>query len=359
MSYQVSDAVPVRRVGCGDPWRLCVIAGPTRDLRGRLGRSVGRAGGDPVNGGLKLTTAGSVGSTKGEGGNEATLPRLKPAVSPQRRRIAREVSDPTVSIVIPAKNEERNLPLVLPALPDGLHEVILVDGNSTDNTVQVAQELCPEIIVIGQTRKGKGNALACGFAASTGDFIVMLDADGSTDPAEIPRFVDALKHGADFAKGSRFMAGAGSSDISRLRQRGNWGLSKIVNLLYGTRYTDLCYGYNAFRRGCLTAINLDPSVTEYDDPNVMQWGDGFEVETLINLRVAKAGLRVFEVPSFERNRYFGSSNLNALSDGLRVLRTIHTELKRGSRRLAVEGQAVSRSAGEMWSVLSTVEDEAI
>src|SRR6202011_3205184 len=120
--------------------------------------------------------------------------------------------------------------------------------------------------------RGRGNALACGFAAASGDFIVMLDADGSTDPAEIPRFVDALKHGAHFAKGSRCMPGAGSSDISRLHQYGNYWLNRIVNLLDGTRYTDLCYGYNAFRRDCLEAIALDPSAREGADPNNMQWG---------------------------------------------------------------------------------------
>jgi glycosyltransferase involved in cell wall biosynthesis len=289
--------------------------------------------------------------------SETTASRPKLSVTTTDRTAKIEVPEPKVSVVIPAKNEERNLPHVLPALPAGLHEVILVDGNSTDNTVEVARELLPEIRVVGQTRKGKGNALACGFATCTGDFIVMLDADGSTDPAEIPRFVDALKHGADFAKGSRFMPGAGSSDISRLRQRGNWGLNKIVNMLYGTRYTDLCYGYNAFRRDCLEAINLDAS--DSHDPTTMQWGDGFEVETLINVRVAKAGLRVFEVPSFERNRYFGTSNLNAFSDGFRVLRTIHIERKRGSRRLAAKSQVTPRDPGKSWSVLSTAEQEAV
>ncbi|MGO8872566.1 MAG: glycosyltransferase family 2 protein [Acidimicrobiales bacterium] len=267
-------------------------------------------------------------------------------------------AEPTVSLVIPAKNEARNLPAVLSALPVGLHEIILVNGNSTDDTVAVARSWCPGIIVIEQTRKGKGNALACGFAAATGDFIVMLDADGSTDPAEIPRFVDALKHGADFAKGSRFMPGAGSSDISRLRQCGNFWLSKIVNLLYGTRYTDLCYGYNGFRRDCLEAIALDASARTGIDPSVMLWGDGFEVETLINVRVAKAGLRVFEVPSFESRRVFGKSNLNAFSDGLRVLRTIHIERKRGARRSAARNVSVPRRDGASWSILSTSTQEA-
>ena len=266
--------------------------------------------------------------------------------------------EPTISIVIPTKNEALNLPHVFAGLPRGLHEVILVDGGSTDDTLQVAQRLWPDITIIGQTRKGKGNALACGFEVATGDFIVMLDADGSTDPAEIPRFVNALKEGADFAKGSRFMPGAGSSDISRIRQWGNYWLNKVVNLLYGTRYTDLCYGYNAFRRECLSVIDLDGRAIEGANESTMLWGDGFEVETLINVRIAKAGLRVAEVPSFERSRRFGTSNLNAFSDGIRVLRTIHVERRRGARR-AVESSANSqRDVGTSWSVLSTLAAEA-
>jgi glycosyltransferase involved in cell wall biosynthesis len=262
--------------------------------------------------------------------------------------------EPTVSLVIPAMNEARNLPLVLPALPEGLHEVILVDGNSTDNTVDVARELYPDITVIGQTRKGKGNALACGFAVATGDFIVALDADGSTDPVEIPRFVDALKNGADFVTGSRFVPGAGSSDITLLRQGGSYCLTKIVNMLYGTRYTDLNYGYNAFRRGCLDAIALDACDGDDVDPATMQWGDGFEVEALIHVRIAKAGLQVFEVPCFKKNRIYGSSNLNAFSDGFRVFRTIQIEHKRGIQRAAARNSTIQRHAGKSWSVLSTV-----
>ena len=241
-----------------------------------------------------------------------------------RPMLGQRESEPTVSIVIPAKNEERNLPHVFAKLP-GNCEVILVDGNSTDETVSTAQRLRSDIIVIGQTRQGKGNALACGFAAATGDVIIMIDADGSNDPAEIPRFIAALKEGADFAKGSRFLAGGGSSDISLVRRFGNFWLNRTVNLLYGTRYTDLCYGYNAFRRECLDAMRLNPIEIKDSDQGEMLWGDGFEVETLINVRIAKAGLRVTEVPSFETVRHFGASNLNAFSDGLRVLRTIRAE----------------------------------
>ncbi len=280
---------------------------------------------------------------------EASLEKVEPAGT--------EELGPTVSVVIPAKNEARNLPHVLAGLPDGLHQVILVDGGSTDDTVRVARRLRAGITIVGQTRKGKGNALACGFAVATGDFIVMLDADGSTNPAEIPSFVNALKEGADFAKGSRFMPGAGSSDISRLRQLGNYWLNRMVNLLYGTRYTDLCYGYNAFRRECLSVIGLEADI-EGADPGAMLWGDGFEVETLINVRIAKAGLRVAEVPSFERSRFYGTSNLNAVSDGVRVLRTIHSERKRGMHRPATSSADSLRVVGASWSALSTVAEEA-
>ena len=225
--------------------------------------------------------------------------------------------EPTVSVVIPAKNEALNLPHVFAGLQPDVYEVILVDGDSTDDTVEVARRLRPDIIVIGQTRRGKGNALACGFRAASGDFIVMLDADGSTDPAEIPRFVNALKEGADFAKGSRFMPGAGSSDISRLRQFGNYFLNKIVNLLYGTRYTDLCYGYNAFRRECLSVIDLDGERS-------MEW---IERHHAVGRRVRSgdADQRTHRQGRAASGRgsqlraepIFRSSNLNAFSDGLR------------------------------------------
>src|SRR5215472_17585166 len=135
-----------------------------------------------------------------------------------------------ISVVIPTLNEAQNLPYVLPYIPPIVGEIILVDGHSTDNTIAVAQQLLPAIQIIKQVGRGKGSALKAGFAACTGDIIVMLDADGSADPNEIPRFVEVLMAGNDFAKGSRFKKGGGSDDISRLRSAGNYGLSQLVNL---------------------------------------------------------------------------------------------------------------------------------
>jgi glycosyltransferase involved in cell wall biosynthesis len=231
---------------------------------------------------------------------------------------------PKVSVVIPALNEARNLPHVFSLLPPALHEVIIVDGHSVDDTIAVARRLCPDVRIITQSRSGKGNALACGFAAATGEIIVMVDADGSADPAEIPQFVRALLGGADFAKGTRFAAGGGSSDITRLRQLGNRVLSGMVNLLCGTQYSDLCYGYNAFWRRHVPVFGLDAE-SAIPAGGGRLWGDGFEIETLINIRIAQAGLHITEVPSYEHERIHGVSNLNAFSDGLRVLRTILVE----------------------------------
>ncbi|HEX5740162.1 MAG TPA: glycosyltransferase family 2 protein [Pilimelia sp.] len=234
---------------------------------------------------------------------------------------------PRVTIVVPARNEARNLAVVLPQLP-AEHEVVVVDGHSDDDTVAAAVRARPDAVVVQQTRRGKGNALVCGFAAATGDIVVMFDADGSADPTEIPRFVAALCDGADFAKGSRVMPGGGSEDITRVRGLGNRALTWLTNALYRTRYTDLCYGYNAFWRDILPRLALPDPAPAGDR---MRWGDGFEIETVLNCRVARAGLRVREVPSVELLRVHGVSNLSAPRDGLRVLRTLLAERLRRSR----------------------------
>jgi glycosyltransferase involved in cell wall biosynthesis len=268
------------------------------------------------------------GRSRRAAGGQATIPAPAPGPSPAPARPHAEPADeaaaatvaPTVSVVIPALNEARNLPHVAARMPEGMHEIIVIDGNSIDDTVAVAKELWPQATILSQTRRGKGNALACGFAQATGDIIVMIDADGSTDPGEILDFVAALTAGADFAKGTRFAHGGGSSDITPTRRAGNWFLNALVNVLFKTRYTDLCYGYNAFWRHCVATMNLpDIAIAE------RQWGDGFEIETLINVRVATAGMRIREVPSFERERIHGVSNLHPVKDGLRVLKTIRQE----------------------------------
>lgn len=223
---------------------------------------------------------------------------------------------PTVTVVIPTLNEARNLPAVIERLPNWVDEVIIVDGHSTDDTLSVAKKCRPDAKILTQDGKGKGNALACGFREATGEITVMIDADGSTDPSEIPRFIAALTNGYDFAKGTRFVTGGGSADITPLRKVGNRAITTLVNLIWGVQYSDLCYGYNAFWTRCLQSVRPDC--------------DGFEVETLMGIRLAASDMKVMEVPSFEAARQHGTSNLKAGRDGVRVLRTILAEWVRPS-----------------------------
>lgn len=218
---------------------------------------------------------------------------------------------PTVSVVIPAMNEAKNLPYVLPRIPKWVSEVILVDGHSTDDTVQVAQRLYPNIHIVCQEGKGKGSALRQGFAAAKGDIIVMLDADGSTDPAEMGMYVRWLRNGADFVKGSRFLQGAQTVDMEFYRKIGNDALTLLVRTLFGCAFSDLCYGYMAFWSKTLPQLNPD--------------ADGFEIETLLSLRALRAKLKVVEIHSFEARRIHGTSNLRTIPDGWRVLKTIFKE----------------------------------
>jgi hypothetical protein len=256
---------------------------------------------------------------------EALAARQSTPYTGPDRRATRKTK---ISVVVPAMNEAQNIGHVLEQLPEDLYEVILVDGNSIDNTIEAARRAYPEIRVLVQSGRGKGDAFRTGFAAVTGNLVVMLDADGSADPAEIPRFVEALEAGADFAKGSRYLPGGGSTDITGLRSLGNRVLSGTANLLHGTNFTDLCYGYNAFWARCLPFIALDVP--------------GFEVETLINLRIASAGMKITEVPSYELDRIHGESNLKTFRDGARVLGTIFSE---GRRRRSIK--ASHQPAGEV------------
>ncbi len=253
----------------------------------------------------------TAGSAPADGGHPWLVGREAVATPHQprfvRTRWPRKVST-KVSVVIPAMNEERNIGWVLERLPGDIDDVVLVDGDSVDATVAVSRTVRPDIRVVRQDRPGKGAALRAGFAAARGDVIVMIDADRSMDPVEIDGFLALLAEGYDLVKGSRFLTDGGTADMERVRRCGNAALRGLANGLYRTRFTDLCYGFVAFRREVLATLTLE--------------ADGFEIETEIVVRAVKSGLRVAEVPSFEAPRAYGESNLNTWSDGSRVLRTM-------------------------------------
>jgi glycosyltransferase involved in cell wall biosynthesis len=240
---------------------------------------------------------------------------------------------PTVSLVIPVRNEARNIASVLEQIADDVDEIILVDGNSTDVTVITAQAYRPDLRVVSQRGTGKGSALRTGFDEATGDFIVMMDADGSMSPHEIRHYVHFLSHGYDFVKGSRFISGGGSLDITPFRRLGNLFLLTAFNTAYDAQLTDLCYGFCAFHRRYLQHLRLSAT--------------GFEIEAEMTVRAMQAGLRIAEVPSLELPRRTGASNLHAVRDGIRVLRTVlrHHNTGVSGRIYQALRQAAGRPAG--------------
>lgn len=221
-------------------------------------------------------------------------------------------SRPSISVLLCTLNEEKNLPHVLPRIPSFIDEILIVDGHSTDGTVEVARRLCPSARILYQPGTGKGDALRYGIEQARGEIIVVLDADGSMDPEEMPRFIEPLLEGYDFAKGSRFLPGGGTSDMPAHRRFGNWVFTTLTNLFHRCRYTDLCYGYNAFWKESFRRVKFR--------------SNGFEVETEINIKIKKAGLKIIEVPSYELKRLSGRGKLRSLKDGWRILKTIFGEL---------------------------------
>jgi glycosyltransferase involved in cell wall biosynthesis len=223
---------------------------------------------------------------------------LVPLSAPERR----------ITVLIPAKNEEGNIAWVLRHMPPSVDEVILVDGMSRDRTVEIAQAVRPDIVVIVEPPRGKGAAMRAGFAAATGDYVVVMDADGSMDPADVDAYVAALEAGADLVKGSRYMNGGGSTDLTVVRSLGNRFLLVVANVLYRQRFSELCYGFLALRTSRIPDLRLQAT--------------GFEIEAEIVCRSVREGLRVAEIPSQESPRISGASNLHAVRDGLRILKTV-------------------------------------
>ena len=219
--------------------------------------------------------------------------------------------NPSVTVVICALNEGANLPFGLPKIPEWVDEVIMVDGGSRDDTIKVAKELRPDIRVLYQTGRGKGDALRHGIEQSNGDIVVTLDADGATDPQEMDRFIEPLLRGWDFAKGSRFRGGF-PHNKPWYRILGNWAITLVFDILFFRKYTDLCSGYNSFWRKSFERADI-------------RWRDGFENEPLINCRVAKNGLAVIEVGHSDGGRLNGVIKEKAWRQGLKAMRCIVRE----------------------------------
>jgi glycosyltransferase involved in cell wall biosynthesis len=221
--------------------------------------------------------------------------------------------DTRVNIIIPTLNEGKNVFDIMNRLKDvGCNNILIIDGHSKDCTVELARKLGAHVIL--QNGKGKGGALRQAFGESLdGEVIAIMDADGSMDPEELWLYVEAVKNGADVVKGSRFLPCGGSDDMTPMRRVGNRILTGVFNFLFLTKYTDLCYGYMAFRKEALDRLSSNLK------------SENFEIETEICVKSKMLGLRVLEIPSFERARLHGASKLSSFGDGFRILALILRE----------------------------------
>ena len=215
------------------------------------------------------------------------------------------------SVIIPTLNEEKNVPIVLKDLKKMkcVKEIIIVDGHSKDKTVKIAKRFGCKVIY---DDKGKGSALREGMKIAKGDIVILMDADCSMIPKEILLLKAGIEAGYDVCMGSRFIQGGGTEDMPLFRKLGNKFFVTLVNLFWGMKYSDLCYGYRAFRKSVIKKLGLKR--------------DGFGIETEISIKAAKLGLKVLEVPSFEKARKYGKGKLRSFGDGLNILKTILNEL---------------------------------
>jgi glycosyltransferase involved in cell wall biosynthesis len=216
---------------------------------------------------------------------------------------------PLVSVVMPVLNEEEAIGPCIEKIQttfasagiDG--EIVVCDNGSTDASVAIAERMGAR--VVHQPLRGYGNAYLKGFASARGRYLVMGDADDTYDFTMIPQFVGALEGGQQFVTGSRYLGGGDAQITALHRYFGNPALTRILNLLFGTRYTDVYCGFRAFSR------------ETYDAIQPVSPGMEFNLELAINAGLA--GLRVHEIPIVLAPRK-GESKLRTFRDGWRSLR---------------------------------------
>jgi len=248
------------------------------------------------------------------------IPQILDSISTDNVRINKYTnSKSNPRIIIPTLNEEENLRYIIRKLKTyGFNDILIIDGNSTDQTTTIAKNLGVKIIL--QKGRGKGNAVrqVLNEESKNKEILVFMDADGSMDPEEIPLFIKALDSGADLVKGSRFLSHAQSTDLNPMRTIGNLLLNIVVNLLHSTDYSDVTYGFVAYDK---KAIKLMSRVLK---------SNNFEIETEIFIKAKKLGLKVVEIPSTELKRKNGESKLNSFSDGFKILKMIIKEFFSGN-----------------------------
>ncbi len=217
------------------------------------------------------------------------------------------MTDVETSVVLPTRNEADSIADVVAGCrahtPDAT-EILVVDDGSQDRTAERASRAGATVIRIA-TSRGKGHAVKTGLQAARGSVVVLMDADGQDDPADIPRLLEALGPGVAMVIGSRFAGTFEPGSITSLHWWGNRGLTALVNALYGTSLSDTQAGFKCIRRRWIRLDELR--------------SDGYDIEVELLLNVLVRGGAIEEVPVKRKRRDHGASGLRTVRDGVRIL----------------------------------------
>ncbi|MFF3837725.1 glycosyltransferase family 2 protein [Streptomyces sp. NPDC001930] len=217
----------------------------------------------------------------------------------------------TVSLVLTVRPGDADprpaLDRLLDQVPSSVGDVVLVGGPPGERRARNGLT----VRGLGPWDSSRGDIPHAGLLAATGDLVVLMNADGSMSPHEIPHYLHYLASGYDFVKGSRFIAGGDFADYPLSRRLGHRALLRVAHRMYGQHLTDLWYGFCAFRRSFVDLLDLRE--------------DGVELGAELVTHALHYGLRVAEVPSLERPRRHEPSPLRTVRDGTRILGTLLDE----------------------------------
>ncbi len=250
----------------------------------------------------------------------------------------------SVTLFIPALNEAEGLKIILPRIrKEWYDQILLVDGNSTDDTVQVAKSLGCEVLI--QKERGIRHAYIEGFPHIRGDIVVTFSPDGNCIPELIPDLISKVREGYDMVVCSRYAKGAKSEDDDLMTAFGNWLFTTTINLLHGGSYTDAMGIYRAYRTQLFYELGLDREIAYVPEK---YWGTVMGIEPLLSVRAAKMGYKIAEIPGDEPARIAGIRKLQAFRWGGAYLCQILRELyyMRKSQKKFSECQIIGENESE-------------
>lgn len=218
---------------------------------------------------------------------------------------------PTVTLLIPVLNEAACLPTVLPVIdPSWVDDIVFVDGQSTDGTVEILRRWGRGRVII-QKERGLSNAFWEAFPLITTEVIISFSPDGNSLPEAVPRLVEKIAEGYDLVIASRYLPGAGSDDDDPATAFGNWMFTKMVNLLFGGRYTDSLVMLRAYRKALIEELPMETREPVF--------------EPQMAIRCAAQGRRVAEIPAREPRRIGGDRKMRIFVNGWAILKLIIRE----------------------------------